>query len=173
MTRRASRILPALALAAALPLTLSGCFAGFEATTTVQNSQNSGNGTQTQVGAMKIENATLVRDEAGGGTLLVTVVNVGESDDVLEGVEIGGQPAAITDGVTQVGPVDVPRQQSVPFAFGADAQGQQRWINAALVEAPSSGYVPVRMLFRDAGLAEFTVLTVPPVGYYEGITPTP
>lgn len=166
------RLVAAAAGLCAIPL-LAGCFNGFGATTTMQATQNSGNGVDAQVGAMKIQNATLVRGEGGAATLMMTLVNVGERDDTLTSVTIGGAPAVVTDGSTSIATVTVPRQRSVPFGYGQDGAGASRWVNSYSFGEGTSGYVPVTVFFTNAGQAQLSVLTVPAVGYYEGIAPTP
>lgn len=167
------RRIAAAALAIALIPTLAGCWQGFGASTTMQNSMNSGNGTQLQVGSIKIENATLIRGDDNAATLIMSLVNIGEADDVLTSVTIGDGPGVMWDGTAIITEVALASQTSVPFGYGQDGVGVQRWANAYMLELPESGYVPVTLSFATAGTAEFTVLTVPPVGYYEGIVPNP
>ena len=97
----ARRVIIAAFAVASLPL-LTGCFNGFGATTTMQATQNSGNGVDSQVGAMKVQNATIVRGENGSATLMMTLVNVGQRDDTLTSVTIGGTAAVITDGAAAI-----------------------------------------------------------------------
>jgi copper(I)-binding protein len=160
---RTALLLTGLALVAT-PL-LSGCYSGFGATTTMQASMNSGNGTQVQVGSIRIENATLVMgpEGSGAGTLIASIVNGAQDPDRLVGATIGGIPAYITPG-----------QDVLLFNelvnFGYDSL---HWINTYDLTAPVSTYVPVQLQFEKAGIVDFTVLTVPPTGIYEGIAPNP
>ena len=171
-TRNFTRIVVVGASATAA-LSLTGCFNGFQATTNTQNTMSTGNGVQAQVGAVRIENATLVRGEESSVTLIMTIVNVGPESDSLADVSIAGQRAVITDGVAPIGPVDVAPGSAIPFGYGQDGAGASRWVNAYTVEIPESGFVPVQVFMTQSGLAELEVLTVPPVGYYDGITPQP
>ena len=41
------------------------------------------------------------------------------------------------------------------------------------LDAEPSSYVPVTLTFQRAGQLNISVLTVPPVGYYEGLLPAP
>lgn len=159
--RTGARIL----LAALVALTLAGCFQGQRATTTMQAGMNSGNGTQLQVGSIRIENATLVLGPEGSksATLLVRLINVGSEPDTLLGVTINGAPADVTSGTPTI-----PVNASVPFGFAADA-----WINTYEFDVPVSTYVPVSMSFLNSGIGDMQVLTVPAAGYYEGIAPNP
>ena len=160
---RTAVLLTGLALVA-IPL-LSGCYSGFGATTTMQASMNSGNGTQAQAGPIRIENATLVigPDGARSGTLIASMVNGAAGPDRLLGVSIAGKPAFITPGL------DILAFNEL-VNFGYDGR---HWINAYDLEATVSTYVPVQLQFEKAGNVDFTVLTVPPTGIYEGIAPTP
>lgn len=160
-----TRRLAAGVLALALVPTLSGCFSGFEATTNVQSTMNSGNGTQAAAGDLRVDNATLVTGPEGSdaATLTMRVTNVGTEADELTGVQIGGAPATITADRVALAPGD-----SVSFGYESDL-----WVNAYGLEATPSSYQPVVLSFARAGDVEMQVLTVPPVGIYEGIAPNP
>ena len=161
--RRTAVLLTGLALVAT-PL-LSACYSGFGATTTMQASMNSGNGTQAQAGPIRIENATLVMGPEGSrtGTLIASMVNGAADPDRLVGVTIGGRPAFITPGL------DILAFNEL-VDFGYDSR---HWINTYDLDAAVSTYVPVQLQFERAGSVDFTVLTVPPTGIYEGIAPNP
>ena len=161
--RRTAVLLTGLALVAT-PL-LSACYSGFGATTTMQASMNSGNGTQAQAGPIRIENATLVMGPEGSrtGTLIASMVNGAADPDRLVGVTIGGRPAFITPGL------DILSFNEL-VDFGYDSR---HWINTYDLDAAVSTYVPVQLQFERAGSVDFTVLTVPPTGIYEGIAPNP
>lgn len=144
---------------------LTGCFNGKGATTTMQASMNSGNGVSAQAGPIKVENATLVQGPEGSAsaTLLTRVINTGPVADTLVSATVNGVPADITGGGVELSP-----GASVSFGYESDT-----WINAYGFEAATSTYVPVQLGFADAGLVSMSILTVPPVGYYEGIAPNP
>lgn len=144
---------------------LTGCWNGLGATTTMQATMNTGNGTQAQVGAIKIENATLVQGPEGSAsaTLLVRLVNTGPTPDALVYATINGVPVEIAEGSGELAP-----GASVSFGYDSD-----HWLNSYELDVPVSTYVPVELGFGEAGLAKMSVLTVPPVGYYAGIAPNP
>lgn len=170
---RHRRLAVLIVAAATLPL-LAGCFNGPRATTSVQATQPTGNGANAMVGDLRVENATLVRGDSGTtGTLIMTIVNVAGPDDALEFVEIGGQQATLSDGSTSLTGVAIPAGQSVAFGYGQEGSPPSLWANTYSLDAAASGYVDVTLLFRDAGSVSLEVLTVPPVGYYEGIAPQP
>ncbi len=147
-----------------LPAT-TGCFSGQGATTTTQATMNSGNGVSATQGAIHIEGTTVVLgpDGSSTATLLTRIVNAGVDPDRLTYATIDGIPAYITDGAGDLGP-----GASVSFGWESEA-----WINSYDLTAPAATYVPVQLGFEKAGLVTMSVLVVPPVGYYEGITPMP
>lgn len=157
--RRAAALLAVLALAAT-PL-LAGCWNGQRASTTMQSLMNTGNGTQVQVGSIRVENATIVKDLTGStASLTMALFNVGNEDDVLVAVEIDGVPVT----VSPASPV-LPRGGITGVSFG--------WNSANTVsfttDAEMSTYVPVLLQFRNAGVTEFTSLVVPKAGYYADV----
>ena len=156
----------AVMLLAAVPA-LAGCFNGPDATTTTQATMNSGNGVEAQQGAISIEGTTLVMgpEDSGTATLVVRLVNAGPEDDVLTYATINGVPATIVQPTSTQDGLLLPGA-SVSYGFESDGR-----IDAAEFDAPVSSYVPVELGFQKAGLSKLSVLTVPPVGYYEGITP--
>ena len=150
---------------------LTGCFNGQGATTTTQASMNSGNGVEARQGTIDIENATIVLGPEGSNTatLLMRLVNVGPEADALTYITINGEQATISmPGVVGDSGADIGPGESISFGYDAT-----RWINAYQFDAPASTYVPVELGFEKGGLASLSLLTVPPVGYYEGIAPNP
>lgn len=156
------------AAAAALVLlsvpALAGCFNGQAATTTVQATQNSGNGVVADVGPLRVDGATLVvADEAPNATLTARVTNTGVEDDTLVYATINGSAAYVTPGASTI-----PAGGAVSFGFDSDA-----WINVYGLDAPVSSYVPVQLVFEKAGPVDMSVLTVPRAGYYADVAPNP
>lgn len=164
--------IPSAAAAALLVLTvptLTGCFNGQDATTTTQATMNSGNGVEVTQGALHIENATLVMGPEGStsASLIMRIVNTGIEDDALTYATIGGMPAIIAE------PGDPGSEANVigPGASVSYGYDSDRQVTTESLDAPVSSYVDVELGFEKAGLVRMSVLTVPPVGYYEGITP--
>ena len=147
-----------------LSTALTGCYSGFHATTNMESVTNSSNGTQTQIGPIRIENATLVLGPAVSktATLLTTFVNQGPSDTLMY-AEINGKPVYVTPGATEL-------KAGAAVSFGSNSQ---TWINSYDFTAPVSTYVPVVLQFKNAGIAAFSALVVPPLDYYEGVAPSP
>ena len=173
--KRTSFAVLAAVLALSTPV-LTGCFSGQGATTNMQAGMNSGNGVQFDQGSLDIEDATLVLGPEGShsATLLVTIVNNGTEADTLTLVNINGKPAYVTPGYGEIAPNGAQRF-GVPMTEGMDSSNMDPmlWINTYDLDVPVSSYVPIQLGFEKAGLAEFSVLTVPAVGMYAGIAPDP
>jgi hypothetical protein len=163
-----THLVAAAALALAAPA-LTGCFNGQAATTTTQATMNSGNGVEAQQGPMHLEGTTLVLGPEGSATatLLVRLVNTGPESDTLTFASIDGTMVDIVPPTGVPGaPGEIVSGGSVSYGYESDGR-----INATGFDSPASVYVPVQLGFEKAGLVDLSVLTVPPVGYYEGITP--
>jgi hypothetical protein len=150
----------AAGLAMIVPIT-TGCYNGMNASTNVQATTAAGNGVQASVGSMAIDNATLVQGPATTGTLLMRITNQGVETDSLVQASINGEPAEIVGEVVEFTP-----GASVSFAWDST-----NYVNTIALNVPMSSYVPVELLFENAGVVEFNALTVPPTGVYEGIAP--
>lgn len=161
LIRRSTLALSILAIAA-VPV-LSGCFSGIEATTSMQATMNTGDGTQTQLADIKIINATLVTGEAGAESMLIgTIVNVGIAADALNSIEVAGK---LVTPVPAFG--ELTTGSSTAFGYvDAEIKVPVSGLNAAI-----SSYVPVSFNFQNAGNTTIQVLTVPAVGMYSGIVP--
>ena len=161
LIRRSTIALSILAIAA-VPA-LSGCFSGIDATTSMQASMNTGDGTQTQLGDIKIINATLVTGDAGAESMLIgTIVNVGISPDALNSIEVAGKPVTPAPAFGEL-----TAGSSTPFGY-VDAEIK---VPVSGLDAAISSYVPVSFKFQNAGNTTIQVLTVPAVGLYSGIVP--
>lgn len=155
----------------ALVPALAGCFNGQRATTTVQATQDSNNGTQATIGGIRVENATLVSGPEGTttATLIMSLFNDGREPDTLIGVQVNGQPAVINGAAVAGAGVELAPGAAITFGY----QNSESWVNSYDITEAESAYVPVQMRFQRAGILDFTALTVPPVGIYEGIAPNP
>jgi len=147
----------------AAPL-LAGCWQGLGATTTMQNSMNSGNGTQEIVGSLRIENATVVRNEAGRAALVMAVFNQGDAADTLSGVSVDGQVLAAP-------PVTIEPGSFATFGYGAEGAPAENVLLIEGLATPAGSYSTVSLAFTTNGITEFTSLVVPDVGYYAGYVP--
>ena len=161
--RLARRIALVATVVAATPL-LAGCWQGFGASTTMQNSMNSGNGTQEIVGSLRVENATIVRDEAGRASLVMAVFNQGDAADTLTAVTVDGQPLAAPAVTIEPG-------SFATFGYGAEGAPVENALLMDGLATPAGSYSTVSLNFTTNGIAEFTSLVVPDTGYYEGYVP--
>lgn len=154
----------AIATVVAISPLLAGCWNGFGASTTMQNSMNSGNGTQTIVGSLRIENATIVRNESGRASLIVAVFNQGDAPDTLAGVSVNGQPVPSPA-------VSIEPGSFVTFGYGAEGAPMEHSLLIDALDVPAGSYAPVSLAFTTNGITEFTSLVVPDTGYYAGYLP--
>lgn len=160
LTRRSSAAIVALVVAAA-PV-LAGCWNGQQSSASVQSTMNTGNGTQVQVGSIRVENATVVKSlDSSEAALTMTLVNVGSEDDVLVAVEVGGVPATVSPASTVL-----PRGGITGVSFGWNSDNTISFTT----DAEISTYVDVLLQFRVAGVTEFTSLVVPRAGYYADVS---
>jgi hypothetical protein len=162
-TRLTGTVILAATLVAAGPA-LAGCWQGFGATTTMQNSMNSGNGTQEIVGSMRIENATIVRNEAGRASLVMAVFNQGDAPDSLTAVSVDGQPLEVTAVTIEPG-------SFATFGYGAEGAPVENALIIDPLATAAGSYSTVSLSFTTNGVTEFTSLVVPDVGYYAGYVP--
>jgi hypothetical protein len=161
--RHIRRLALAAVLIAGVPM-LAGCWQGFGASTTMQNSMNSGNGTQEIVGSLRIENATIVRDDTGRGSLIMAVFNQGDSADTLSVVSVDGQQL-------DVPPVTIEPGAFATFGYGAEGQPAENPLLVDALQTPAGAYASVSLTFSTNGVTDFTSLVVPDVGYYAGYVP--
>lgn len=161
----ARRRLTAVAAAAVLLPSLSGCWAGFDAQTSMQANQAVGNGASLATGDIQILGATWVRNVANPSeaTLVATFVNAGDAPDTLVKVEV--QPPTPT-GITS-GKLEVPVDGSLRTGYWSP-----NFINALQVQAFPSTFMPTTFTFENAGTVTGDVLTVPNTGQYEDVVVT-
>lgn len=158
-------------MALALIPVLAGCFNGPRATTTVQATQNSGNGMQTSIGGIRIENATVVAGPQGSttGTLIMSVFNDSREPDTLVGVMINGKAAYVSGAAATGSGVELAPGAALTFGY----QDSKSWVNSYDLDGQAGSYVPVELQFQRSGTARLSTLIVPPAGIYEGIAPSP
>ncbi len=162
--RRLARNVALVATVVAVSPLLAGCWQGFGASTTMQNSMNSGNGTQEIVGSLRVENATIVRNEAGRASLVMAVFNQGDAPDTLAAVSVDGQPISAA-------PVVIEPGSFATFGYGAEGAPAENYLLIEGFPTPAGAYSTVSLAFTTNGITEFTSLVVPDVGYYAGYVP--
>jgi hypothetical protein len=160
-----SRALVAAAACLVAVLPAAGCYQGFEGTVSTQGP--SGNGTDFEVGDLKVQDATLVADpqDPSQASLIMTIINEGEVDDALVGAQVGTSTAATE------GPIEVASSTAVPV--GLPEPGTP---TVAFVDLPAKpgDFAPVTLQFRSAGSnpEPIDVKVVLAEGYYEGYGPS-
>ena len=163
--RRLARNIALVATVVAVSPMLAGCWQGFGANTTMQNSMNSGNGTQEIVGSLRVENATIVRNEAGRASLVMAVFNQGDAPDTLAAVSVDGQPITAA-------PVVIEPGSFATFGYGAEGAPAEHFLLIDGFPTPAGSYSTVSLAFATNGVTEFTSLVVPDVGSNAGYVPT-
>jgi hypothetical protein len=157
-----ARRVAAVATAAILLPSLSGCWSGFDSQTSQQANQAVGNGASLATGDVEILGATWVRNTANPSeaTLVATFVNSGDTPDRLTKVEVQPtSPTGITAGAVEILPGD-----SVRSGFWSTT-----FINAFQLNVFPSTFVPTTFTFENAGTVTGDVMTVPNTGQYAGV----
>ncbi len=157
-----ARRVAAVATAAILLPSLSGCWSGFSSQTSEQANQAVGNGANLSTGDVEIRGATWVRNAANPSeaTLVATFINNGDTADRLTKIEVQPtSPTGITAGAVEVGPND-----SVRSGFWSTT-----FINAFQLTNFPSTFVPTTFTFENAGTVTGNVMTVPNTGQYSGV----
>lgn len=158
MTITARRVAAVAAAAVLLP-SLSGCWSGFSAQTSEQANQPVGNGANLGTGDVEIRGATWVRStlNPAEATLVATFINSGDVPDKLTKVELTpASPMGITAGALELKPGESVRSGFFSTSF----------INAFQFQAFPSTFVPTTFTFENAGTVTGDVLTVPATGQY-------
>lgn len=160
-----ARRVAALATAAILLPSLSGCWSGFSSQTSEQANQAVGNGTNLATEDMQIRGATWVRNTANPAeaTLVATFINNGDTPDKLTKIEVQPtSPMGLTDGA-----ITIPAGESVRSGFWSTT-----FINAFQLNVFPSTFVPTTFTFERAGTVTGDVMTVPNTGQYAGVAVT-
>jgi len=169
LTRPGRKRIALAVLALAMVPALSGCWQGFGASTTMQNSMNSGNGTQVTVGELRVENATIVRGDDGTSSLIMSIFNRGPEADELVGVALNGEPIDIT----KLSTTAIEPGSFHTYGYGAEGQAPDGYLLTSNLNVEPGSYATVTLAFAKSGATEFESIVVPAVGYYEGLVPPP
>lgn len=157
-----ARRVAAVATAAILLPSLSGCWSGFSSQTSEQANQAVGNGANMSTGDVQIMGATWVRNTANPAeaTLVATFINNGDTPDRLTKVEVQPtSPTGITGGAVEILPGD-----SVRSGFWSTT-----FINVFQFNVFPSTFAPTTFTFEKAGTVTGNVMTVPNTGQYAGV----
>lgn len=155
--RRRVSALTAVVVAGAL---LTGCSAGFGATSTKPYSP--ADGINADSGTMRALNVLVVGDDSGtAGVVVMTLANRGDKDDRLTGIES-------PDGtVTLNGSTDIPAGGAVAFSNDTDPSATVSGLGKEAGEA-----IELKLTFATAKPITVRTVIVPADGDYAGITPS-
>ena len=151
--------LAAVALLSSLAVLLSGCAVGAGAGTSQVRATGNGVDATSELG-VGIRSAVLVEGPSTL-TLVGTLKNSGTNDDVLVGARFGEG----LQGLLIPGAIEVRAGASVSVGLPAS---QFRIVVPAKTSRPSQ-YVPLTLVFRNAGELTLSVLVVEPVREYADI----
>jgi hypothetical protein len=141
---------------------LSGCGAGFDATSREPYAPS--DGILANAGDMRLINMLVVSGEnSREGVVVGTLANRGKSDDRLVAIET---PAGTVD---LGGGIDLPAEKAVPLSAAADG----RQVLISTLSAQPGQALELRFVFEENEPAVLTTVVVPPTGPYETITPSP
>ncbi len=117
--------------------------------------QPAGPGVYSEIGALDVQNAVIVRGAENSATLIVTFINSGEETDKLTSVSVSGPtPQSIV--ASYEGDLEIPAGGFI--AVGSPGQPTIDLVGFAPAE---SAYVKVSFLFEKAGELRLSLLTVP------------
>lgn len=149
----------AVAVLSSLALVLAGCAVGSGAGTSQVKATGNGVDATSELG-VGIRSAVLV-EGASTLTLVGTLKNSGTTDDALIGARFGeGLQGLLIPGV-----IEVPAGSAVSVGLPSSTF---RVVVPAKTSRPSQ-YVPMTLVFRNAGELELSVLVVEPVREYADI----
>lgn len=169
--RGGRRTLKALLLglvAAALSLSLAGCFNGMNAGT--QQVGASGDGVNATIGnddTLQVRNMVWVQDKSNPKNLTLSGAfnNISNQADTL--IEVTTNPkgsVTITGGKLEIPGVTAGTGNSVRVGYNAD-----KYVDANGVDVVQSGYVATTFKFKNAGSDTLSILVVPPTGDYASV----
>ncbi len=155
----------AVVVAAAMSVSLAGCWNGYAAQTTKQ--QEGGNSTNADVGNVQIRGLQWVRDAAAPANLYLSGTFVSaQSSGPDKLVAISAEP---TGSVTGALPADF--DASKPAKFGGADGKVATLTGASTAPASASSFINTTLTFEKAGVTTVQVLVVPGVGVYASVAP--
>lgn len=156
-----ARRLPAVAGALVAGVLLSGCAAGFDATSIKPYAPADGvNGESGDVRALNV--LVVAAPSASSGVVVMTIANDGTRDDRLTGIET---PSGT---VTLSGPGELPAGGTTQFSNDTENTAVVSNLTKLAGEA-----ITLRLRFERAEPLRIRTVVMPATGAYEGITPSP
>lgn len=136
-----------------LALLVTGCGAGFDATT--MQTQPANSGVYSKIGDMYVQNAQIVITPDNSGTIIATLINDGAEVDRLVDVTVSG-PTPQEIAPNYEGELEIPAGGFV--VVGSQGAPEIKLLGFSPAE---SAYVKVSFLFERAGELRLSLLTVP------------
>jgi len=161
--RRLSVALSTLLLA----FTLAGCGLG-NATTMTQSMGGVGNGSDTEIGSMKVEDITVVVGADGIG-ITATAINQSLTPDQLLSVKIDGVQSVLANNGIAAAAIDIKGHAAVRIGF-IDGFSATQGSNPTVI---AGQYTPVYFHFAEAGGVTVNALVVAKSDYYSDVITTP
>lgn len=152
---------PTFALSISLLLSLSGCAIADQIPDTA-SMKPFGNGADTAIGELLVQDSTIVLFEDGTAALTSTVVSQSADSDSLISVTINNSAADLD--ATRL----IPAGGTYRIGYNSEHYAQTQIYGVEVGQ-----YVPVTYDFQNAGEVTVNVLVVAPVGEYAMVTPRP
>ena len=149
--------LTALAIAAISALFLTGCGAGFNAST--RNIKQVTDGVEADLGSVKVRNFLIVAQPDGSGVLVGTLVNNSEEAEIVKSISINGNMATIS-GSNVV-------SKNNPVIFAGDSSNASAGVT--LLNSTIGNRVPVSITFSSVGTVNFTALVREKAGEFKDV----
>ena len=149
--------LTALAIAAISALFLTGCGAGFDAST--RNIKQVTDGVEADLGSVKVRHFLIVAQPDGSGVLVGTLVNSSEEAEIVRSISINGNVATIS------GSNIVSKNSPVIFA-GESANASA---GVLLLNSTIGKRVPISITFSSVGTVNFTALVREKAGEFKDV----
>jgi len=171
VSRSARRGLAVAAVTGLLATSVAGCGTSSSAASYFVKPNNA-NG---QVGDIKVRGGMLVRGNGSAATLLLTLADDGNAEDVLEKVSVG-PPVQPIDGASPAAAGSTPVEVSpnITVAPGGAVHLGAAGTTPVVIKgftAPAASVVPVTLTFRDAGMLTLSMLVQEGTGDYADYAP--
>lgn len=150
--------------AAVAALLLGGCGVATPIPDT-QAMRPAGNGVDTKVGSLLVQDTVIVLGESGVASLSATVLNTGAADDAVVQVAIAGAAAVLTPAELTVSP-------EAPLRFGYRSSVYAD-LPAAASTLVAGTTAEVTYTFAAAGTVTVHALVVEATGMYAEVSPAP
>ncbi len=149
--------LTALAIAAISALFLTGCGAGFDAST--RNIKQVTDGVEADLGSVKVRHFLIVAQPDGSGVLVGTLVNSSEEAEIVRSISINGNVATIS-GSNLV-------SKNNPVIFAGDSSNASAGVTS--LNSTIGKRVPISITFSSVGTINFTALVREKTGEFKDV----